>query len=61
MLTIGDGVVNRNVKTTQPNVVLTYNQMMDVVERSDQMTTTYPTELKRKKETKKYQFIKSKL
>ena len=48
-------VQRRGVETTVPTLIHTYNNMMRGIDRSDQMTTSYPTERKRiKKWYKKY-------
>ena len=47
----------RGVQTTLPNVIHTYNNMMGGVDRSGQMTTSYPTERKRIKKLYKKHFM----
>ena len=57
---IADGETNlrrRGVETAVPNVVHTYNKLMGGVDRSDQMTTSYPTERKRVKKWYKKHFM----
>ena len=50
-------VQRRGVEVTIPTVIHEYNSMMGGVDRSDQMTTSYPTERKRVKKWYKKHFM----